>query len=102
MSDKLDRIEQKLDKVIDTQSDMRVDVAEIRKDININTKDLQENKEDIAEHISRTEALEVRVDILEEPKIVKKYLLKWVIAMGTVAGATYGVIRLIDYFSKVQ
>lgn len=94
------KIEEKVDKIIETQSDMRVDIAEIRKDINRNTGDM-------AHHIKRTDLLqdkvennEERIYKLEEPKIFKKYLLKIVAAIGAIGGAIYGIIRLIEAFGS--
>ena len=54
----LDRIESKVDKIIDSQTDLKVDIAKIKKDVSVNTSDLTEHKEGVIQNRKRIANLE--------------------------------------------
>lgn len=68
---RLDRLESKVDQILDVQGDI---------------------KGDLREHMRRTELLEKKVEILE-PAIG---LFKGVVWLGVICGAVYAVIRLMS------
>ncbi len=68
---RIDRIEEKLDRVLDHQGEI---------------------KGDLREHMRRTELLEKKVEILE-PLVS---LVKGVVVLGALSGGFYGVVRLIQ------
>lgn len=74
----------------------------------INTLDEQQNKL-IDEHIDGVETLKdlyelhkkesnERLQKLEEPRIVRKTLIKWIVTTGSVAGAIYAIGKVAGWF----
>ena len=59
MKDQLDRLESKMDKTIDTVTDISMNVARIEVHVEKNTYDLED-------HMRRTELAEVRLERLEK------------------------------------
>ena len=94
-----DRVLEKLDKIQDDVSDIKVENAKQTADINRNTDDLKK-------HIRRSDLLEVLVEKHKEdtvvhkvPLTVKNLFMKIVYlstGIGAIAGATYGILRLLD------
>ncbi len=87
----IERVEAKLDKLLEMHADMRVTVARIEKDIAVNTVDLTEHKEGVIQ-------CRKRIDELERPVNKVKILYEagaWLIgAIAAIAGALrfFGII----------
>ena len=90
-------------KVIDTR------VQELSKVQIIQGYDIAKNKESLVEHMDNNKKLETiihkvkggcdsRLDKIEEPKKVRKYLLDAFFKVGTFAGAAYAIYRVYDVF----
>ena len=60
---RLKRIEDKIDKIVDIQYEVKVDVQKIKSDVEINTKDLTDHKEGVIQNRKR-------IEVLEKPSIV--------------------------------
>lgn len=80
MKEFLERIDGKLDKIVDSQVELKIDVAEIKKDVERNTADLEEHIEGVLQNRHR-------IVKLEEPRKVIKGLAKFTIWLAGVAGA---------------
>jgi len=76
---RLKRIEDKIDKVVDNQTDMRVDIQKIKSDVAINTLDLTEHKEGVVQNRKRIVAL-------EKPAIVLNGIKNIAVYIATIAG----------------
>lgn len=85
------RLEIKLDRIVEDQSEIKITLARL-------TSSVEQNTKDVAEHIARTEILEGRVDILEEPRRVRKYLIKVLLVLGSIAGAILAICKLFEIF----
>ena len=99
-SDKLGTILiEKLDKIQDDVSDLKVENAKQTANIERNTKDLAEHIEGVKQvrkMLSDHEADDIRH---KKPLTVKDLFIKltfWFGGIGTIAGATYGFLRLLD------
>lgn len=104
----------KLDLVIDIIRGMSVKQDETSKDISDMKIDVALNKEDLKDHMAQTiEARKLTLAIekklnerLEhvENKLTVAHLLKLIgtvtVATGSIAGAIYGVVKVIDFLSK--
>lgn len=80
----LERIEGKLDRVSEEQHKLAITCATMAMSVTQNTKD-------VAEHIRRTQLLENRVDVLEEPGIVRKHLWKWATGAIVILSGLVGI-----------
>lgn len=85
MKEFLERIDGKLDKIVESQVDLKVNIAEIKKDVGRNTEDLEK-------HIEGVEQNRHRIGKLEEPRKVIKGVAKftiWLAGFATAAGVLY-------------
>ena len=90
---------EKLDKIQDDVSDLKVENAKQTASIERNTKDLEE-------HMKRSDLLEKKMEQHEADDVrhkkqltVKDLFVKLTFifgGVGTIAGATYGILRLLD------
>lgn len=53
--------------------------------------------DNLRDHMRRTELLENRVDVLEEPSKAIKWVKNLIIGLGTIAGSIFGIIKLLEY-----
>ena len=96
--------------IINLLKDSREDIKEIREDISEMKVDVALNKEDLKEHMKQTRAVKEltltikeeannRIELIEK-KLTVGYLLKLIVSVasgiGIVAGAIYGVIKVIQ------
>lgn len=93
--DKLDRILDKIDKVQEDVSEIKVEQATQGKDIAKNTVDLTDHKEGVRQNRARVRALEKNAAPMTVAQLLKRVVL---IAGGvaTVAGSVYTLIKLYD------
>ena len=100
-----DLVIEKLDKLSDNVTDLKVVNAEQSKDIKQNTKDL-------SEHMRRTDLLEKSLNIqkkatnqrfnkLEEPRKFMKIGKKYFLILGSLAGSMYALFRLWPYIKDL-
>lgn len=107
---------EKLDLLVDMTKEIHKDLKGLHEEVHkiqteqaIQGKDIAENKDDLIVHMSRTDTLEelvelrkkevdARLEALEEPKKLKKLLLNWIVKAGSLGGAMYGILKLIEYF----
>lgn len=80
-------MKEKLDKLLEVQTEIRVDVAGIKKDVGRNTKDL-------SEHIRRTEVAEERISVLERLAIQNSAVWKVVLGLSVVATLAVAAYQL--------
>ena len=85
------------DLVIDLLQEVREDqkaqttiLIELQKDVSKNTEDLTEHKEGVIQN-------RVRIEKLEEPRIVFKVLKKYTLGVGGIAGAVLVTLKLLNY-----
>ena len=89
MKESLDRIENKLDKIVESQVDLKIDVTEIKKDVEKNTEDLEQ-------HIEGVEQNRHRIVKLEEPAKIIKSIAKftmWLAGFTGAAGVLYTYLK---------
>jgi uncharacterized protein (UPF0335 family) len=104
---------EKIDLIYDLIKENRKDLGDFRAEVKEDNTAIQERLVEIekldaiqnhqlAEHIRRTELLEElhkenvsRIEKLEEPRKTLSTLSKWLIGIGTVAGALAGILKLI-------
>ena len=94
----------------DGHDELKQDVSEIRGSMTEIEIDLRKNTDDMRYHIKRTDLTDELVALLREEialikeKLTITYLTKLTVTaaggIGTIAGAAYGVIKLIDYLTK--
>jgi hypothetical protein len=93
----------KLDLVVDRLNDVKESVNDIQKDIHHIKVDIIRNTDNLSVHMKRTDLNETRLKMLEE-KLSITYLLKLSLAtaagIGTITGAVWGAIRLLEYFTR--
>ena len=77
--DHLNRIESKVDKIIDMQTEIKVDLTKIKKDVDVNTRDLTEHKEGVIQNRKR-------IAKLERPAVAMDYLKNIAIWISSVIG----------------
>ena len=82
----LDRIEIKVDKILDNHVDLRINVAEITRDIAVNTLDLTEHKEGVIQNRKRIAKLERPVIMMDGIKKVAVWLMAVVGAVAALKG----------------
>jgi chromosome segregation ATPase len=87
----LERVENKIDKLLDLHSELRVTIAEIKKDVSVNTVDLTEHKEGVIQ--CRT-----RIDALEKPVDAVKTVAKIIAWLASIAGAVAGTLKYFGIF----
>ena len=90
MSDKKDILVTLLQEVRQDQKSHSTILVELQKDVAINTKDLTDHKEGVIQN-------RARIEKLEEPTLAFGIIKKYVIGLGTIAGAVYGILKLLDY-----
>ena len=105
--DKLDLIVGKID---DLKSDLtksvdqvQLDVDDIRSNQIEMTHDVRRNADDLELHMKRTSMNEKRLEHIED-KLTVAYLGKLIMTMtigtGSISGAIYGIVKLIDHLAK--
>lgn len=103
--DKLELIVKKIDDLkgdSDKRHDqMQEDISDIKDSMIDMSFDVRRNADDLEVHMKRTELNEKRLEKLEE-KLTVQHLLKLIIsaagAIGVIAGASLGVIKLVNMF----
>ena len=88
----------KEDLIVDLLQEVREDqkahstiLIELQHDVSINTSDLTEHKLGVQQNRKRIEKL-------EEPAVAFSFIKKAIIGLGAVAGAVYGILKLINAF----
>lgn len=105
--DKFDLIVDKiatLDKNVDKKLDqIQLDIDDVRSNQIEMSHDVRRNADDLELHMKRTELNEKRITAMEE-RLTIEHLLKLIVVVaggiGSIVGAVYGVIKLIDYLGK--
>ena len=110
----IDKIEV-LDKSIEKKLDqLQIDVDDTRSNQIEMAFDVRRNADDLSLHMKRTDLNEKRIETMEdrhearmssiEAKLTIEHLLKLIVVVsggiGTVVGAVYGVIKIIDHLIK--
>ena len=96
------------DIIVELLKELRSESQEQTKALTEVRVDVRQNKEDLQEHMAQTRAVKslveahkeewhTRLNKLEEPGVAWKYIKKVIIGLGTVAGATYAILRLLGY-----
>jgi hypothetical protein len=83
--------------IYETLKEVQKEVQTIRENQIGQGFDIKENKENLAEHIRRTEICETRLTALEKFHMGFIYFSKVVAAIGTLAGATYAILQVINF-----
>lgn len=86
MKDQLDRIESKMDKTIDTVTEMSLTMAKMEVHVDQNTRDLEE-------HIKRTDIAEDRIERLEKKE---QWLMGAVWVIGLLGSLIIASIKLFQ------
>ncbi len=98
--DKIATLEKNVEKKLDQ---LQLDVDDVRTNQIEMSHDVRRNADDLEMHMKRTDLNEKRISSIED-KLTIEYLLKLIMTsimgVGTIAGSVYGVIKLIDYFSR--
>lgn len=84
---KLERIENKLDRLVDQQGEIGVHIAEIKKDLKY--------------HIKRTDLLEADVKPIKKHVSNVHAILKLVGMLSLLAGVAEGVVITLEYIKKL-
>jgi hypothetical protein len=84
----------KLDKIQDDVSDLKVEQAKQGKDIGQNTKDLSEHIEGVKQNRARLELHGAQLTNLQAPAIAAGQIKKWALWFGGIAGAVLAVYKL--------
>lgn len=94
-----ERVLKKLDKIQDDVSELKIENTKQTANIERNTKDLAEHIEGVKQTRALIKQHENDKQIHKEPLTVKTLFMNLVFVfggVGTIAGATYGVLRLLD------
>ncbi len=87
----------KLDKIQDDVTDLKVTNAKQSKDISQNTKDLSEHIEGVKQTRTLIASQDKRIAKLEEPRKVINYITKGLLWFGGIAGAIVTASKLFEY-----
>lgn len=80
------------------QKEQTIVLGDLKIDVSQNTKDLTEHKEGVILERKKNAEQDLRLDKIEEPRIVFKFLKKYIIGAGAIAAAVYAILRA---FGKV-
>jgi uncharacterized protein YaaN involved in tellurite resistance len=78
----------------------RTDIAEKRIDnILVRVDETDDHVEDVRKILDKhVEDFEERLEVLEEPKVAKRYLKKFIVGAGAIAGALAAIAKLLGMF----
>jgi hypothetical protein len=101
MSDKLDLLNDKVNLIYDIVKDSADDLKDIKGVQITQGYDITQNKESLIEHMKRTKLLENRVEVIEKPIEVKKYVYEWLFKFfkfgAILLGIGVAIFELINY-----
>lgn len=93
----------KLDIVVGLVDDVKGVQKEQNKQLNRIENDIRRNTDDLIDHMENNKLLkklhldnQKRIERIEKPLDLLTYLGKGVIILGSIAGAIYGIIRLME------
>ena len=89
-NERLTRLEEHVSHNSDSLDEHIEGVVQTRELIAINKQDLETKCSEMKHQIDK------RLTKMQEPKLVLKTLGKWVIGIGSLAGAAYAILRLIN------
>jgi len=98
----------------EVSKELGADVSRIKSDIAVMRVDIHRNADDLELHMQRTDLNEKRISLVEdvhakrmksiEEKLTVTYLLKLTViiagGVGTIVGAAYGIIKIIDFVTN--
>ncbi|HLD91089.1 MAG TPA: hypothetical protein VI911_08770 [Patescibacteria group bacterium] len=101
MNDKIDLLNEKVNLIYDIVKDSADDLKQMKGVQITQGFDIAQNKTSLVEHMKRTELLENRVDIIEKPIEIRKYIYekisKFFKFIAIPIGIAVAIFELINY-----
>ena len=106
--DRLDMLVDLVKKIDGKQDKMCEDISEMKVEVALNTKGLTEHMEQTLTikkmHLDHRDESNIRLKHVEE-RLTVGYLLKLImtaiVGSGSIAGSVYGIIKFVDYVTKL-